>query len=213
MSVTEAKPAPAVEHPRRRAAVIATAITVPLVVAAALIIGNATDTKGPKSSSATGPLPAVTAAAPPTNAANEVPCTSVLEALPTQLDGLDARQVVSNPSSPFVVGWGNPAVVLRCGVARPAELHPASTTDFQLISPPSGTAGVYWDVTSRGSDEIYTSVDRAVYIEVSVPSTYGAGPMPALSGLIAQALPAVCVGGQAESGTLVPTDQLCTHRP
>jgi hypothetical protein len=210
----DAQPPARNRDPRRRAALIATAVTVPVIVVVAFLLGNlsGSGSSSPKAAPSSGPLPAVTVAAPPSSAAAQAPCTSILEALPTQLDNLDARQVVSDPSSPFVVGWGNPAVVLRCGVARPADLHPDSTTVFQGISSTSSSAPVYFDVTSKGDDNVYTTVDRAVYIEISVPAADASGPMPALAGIIGSTLPAVCAGGQVVTGSPVPADQLCAER-
>jgi hypothetical protein len=179
------------------------------VVIAALVIGHASGTIGSSSPSSSpgAPLPAVTVAAPPSDAAALVPCTKVLEGLPTQVYGLDARQVVSTPSSPFVVGWGNPAVVLRCGVARPKDLVPGSSA---LYFSATGADGPYYDVTSSGDDEIYTTIDRAVYIQISIPTKYSSGPLPALSQIIAKAIPAVCAGGVAP-GTIGGKD-LCDQR-
>jgi hypothetical protein len=181
-------------------------------VITALIIGHVSGTvpSGASSSPSAGvALPAVTVAAPPpADAATQAACLKVLEQLPTRVDGLDARQVVSSPSSPFVVGWGDPAVVLRCGVARPKDLVPGSSS---LYVSASGAGGPYYDVTSSGNDQIYTAVDRAVYIEISIPAKYSSGPLPALSEIIAGALPAVCAGGVAP-GTLGGAD-LCDQRP
>src|SRR5581483_7660549 len=73
---------------RRRAAIIASAVTVPFVVVLALVIGNATSSNSPSGKSSTaagatdGPLPAITVAAPPANPAADSACTKVLAALP-----------------------------------------------------------------------------------------------------------------------------------
>ena len=70
--------------------------------------------------------------------------------------------------------------------------------------------GVIFDVQRSGDANVWTTVDRAVYVSVTVPSTYAAGPLPTLSRAIAKALPAVC-RTQNDQGT-VPNSDLCTRR-
>jgi hypothetical protein len=136
----------------------------------------------------------------------------MLQHLPLQLNGLPARTVHPVPDNPFVVAWGDPAIVLRCGVARPADLHPGSSTQF-ISGSSTATIGPFYDVTSSDGTEIYTTVDRAVYIDIAIPSKYQGGTyLPIFSRAIDAALPAVCYGGQPGAGTLPPTEQLCTRR-
>jgi hypothetical protein len=184
-------------------------VTLPIVVVLALLIGTTGGSdKSPKA------LPALTPSAPPSNAAAAAPCTKLLQNLPVRLEGLTPRTVHPVPDSPFVVAWGDPAVIVRCGVARPKDLHTGSTAQFQGFGAADGSDKVYFDVTSSGSDEIYTSVDRAVYVEITLPSKYpGSTFVTDLAGAIAKAMPAVCVGGQPYGGALPPTDQLCSRRP
>ena len=102
-------------------------MTVPVVVVVALLL----DSGGPGSSSPSklpSVAPAVSVAAPPSSDdATIATCAQVISALPLQLDGQNLRRTTSNPPSPSIVAWGDPAIVLRCGVARPASLHPGST--------------------------------------------------------------------------------------
>jgi hypothetical protein len=191
-----------IDRAHRRAALIATAVTLPLVVVLALVLGDTSTHSAKKPATpGNGPLPAITVTPPPSDAAAAAPCTKLLQALPVQLDGLPSRPALS--SSPYVVAWGEPAVVLRCGVPRPAGLVPGSSA----LLP--GIDGVfYWHEQKSGKD-VYTSVDRAVYVEVSVPTHYASAPMPAVSDAIAKALPAVC----EVSSTETDVSKLCTHRP
>ncbi len=188
-------------------------VTVPVVVLLALVFGLLAGTgSGPghsSASSAPAALPALTPSAPPSDPAAVAPCTKLLQNLPVHPDGLAPRAVHPHPDSEFVVAWGQPAVILRCGVARPADLHPGSTAGFVAVGQANGTGGVYFDVTSSGGDQIYTSVDRVVYVEISIPPTYHADPLVPLANAIAKAMPPVCVGGQAGN---TPSDKLCTHR-
>jgi hypothetical protein len=131
----------------------------------------------------------------------------VLEGLPVSLGKLAPRVVHTHPDANFVVAWGDPAIVLACGVDRPKDLQPGSGQPF--VSGGS-LAGPYFDVTHVGSANVYTTVDRAPYIAVTVPSTYiVADYLPILSAVIRKALPAVC---STDSSTPDIT-KLCTRRP
>lgn len=182
-----------------------------MVVLALLIGGLAgltTPRNGGSAASTPAVLPPLTVAAPPLSAATEAPCTALLQALPVRLAGLAPRVVHSQPDSPFVVAWGDPPVVLRCGVTRPKDLAPGSSAQFFAIA---GRAGrqVFFDQTQSGSSNVFTSVDRAAYVEVSVPKQLAAGPMPALADAIAASMPAVCVVDPA----VTDLSKLCTRRP
>lgn len=152
----------------------------------------------------------MTVSAPPsTDSATVSTCAAVISALPLTLDGQDIRRTVSTPASPSIVAWGNPAIVLRCGVARPKTLAPGSTD--QLFSA-LGASGPYFEVTRSGDANVYTFVDRAVYIDVTVPAKYTSQPLPALASAIAKTLPAVCKPPAGPGEAPVPDDQLCSRR-
>jgi len=182
---------------------------VPLVVILALLFATLSGTTGGADSTANptnGALPPVTASAPPHAAADSAACTKVLEQLPVALGSLQPRVVHTKPDTPDVVAWGNPPVVLACGVDRPKSLQPGSSVEDILGG---DDAGPYYDVTESGSAAVWTTVDRAVYIAITVPVKYqGADVLPPLSKAIAAALPAVCDG----SGTAPNPADLCTRR-
>jgi hypothetical protein len=185
---------------------VATAVAVPLVVVAALLFARlgASREAGGGGSASPSALPPVAASAPPSSAAAEQPCAQVLSRLPVALDGLPPRVVHTTPSSPFVVAWGNPAIVLRCGVPRPARL----TATSGLL----GVDGVYFLPVRTGGQTVFTAIDRAVYVEVDVPTSYSQPPLGPLATAIAKSLPAVCKP-QALAGEIPPpTKDLCTHR-
>lgn len=174
----------------------------PLVVVLALVLGGGSKTGTAPSPSPSGPsaLAPISVPAPPSDSAAQAPCTALLAVLPVGLDGLASRPARSQ--SPYVVAWGNPAVVLRCGVPRPAVLTPGSTAFLPGIN------GVFYARTDGRKADVYTTVDRAVYVEITVPHTYAAGPLTTLSTAIAKALPPVCVVDPNER----QADKLCTHR-
>jgi hypothetical protein len=178
-------------------------VTVPLVVIVGLLLGHAQHKKSSATpgSSSTAVLGPVTVAAPPPDAAADVPCTELLGALPITLTDLAGRPARS--SWTYVAAWGDPAIVLRCGVPRPAALTPGSSA--QAI----GVDGVYWLPVAQKSVTIWTVVDRAAYIEVSVPKSYAQPPLAPIADAVAKSLPAVCVVDPNQTDVT----KLCTHRP
>jgi hypothetical protein len=189
----------------RRAALIATAVTVPVVVLA--LLGVAALTGGGDHGSGPSAPPPLTAAAPPHAAAEAGPCAKVLAQLPVQLGSLDPRVVHTRPDTPYVVAWGDPAVVLECGVARPAALHPGSSE--QAFNAGS-LAGPFYFVTRRGDANVYTIIDRQPYVAITIPGKYQAGTiLPTLVGAVGKGLPkAVC---STDPNTPDPA-RLCTRR-
>ena len=145
----------------------------------------------------TGPL--VVASAPAPGAAGRF-CASLMPDLPKDLASLP-RRPLADPQ-PGVAGWGDPAVILRCGLADPAELTCAAALT-QFTDADGGS--VAWLQLSDTSAVTYIAVDRPVRIAVTLPPGTGPGPVQQLSQLIATALPArpVCTNGTvtpAENG-------------
>ncbi|HEY2166335.1 MAG TPA: DUF3515 domain-containing protein [Jatrophihabitantaceae bacterium] len=172
----------------------------PVVLVLALLLGHAGRHHSSPGAAATGALPAVTVPAPPPNPGADTPCTAVIGHLPLTLAGLAARPARS--TWPYVVAWGNPAIVLRCGVPRPPGLVPGSDAFT------AGIDGVFYWVDHEKSDTVFIAIDRAVYIEVTVPTQYAGGPLAPISDAITKALPAVCVVDPNETDL----SKLCTHR-
>jgi hypothetical protein len=151
-------------------------------------------------------LPALTPPAPPHAAAEQGPCTKVLAKLPVQLGPLAQRVVHPRPDTPFVVAWGEPPVVLACGVDRPPSLHAGSSSQYFTNGPATGP---FYDVTSSNGANVWTTIDRRPYIAITVPAKYqGGNVLPPLSQAIAEALPAVCT---TDPNTPNPAE-LCTRR-
>lgn len=88
-------------------------------------------------------------------------CLRLHIALPATVDGGQTRSV--DPSSPRTAAWGNPAVVLRCGVARPAGLTPTS----EVIE----VEGIEWFLVERPETYVFTAVGRRTYVQVVVPGS------------------------------------------
>jgi hypothetical protein len=87
-------------------------------------------------------------------------------------------------------------------VPRPAGLVPGSDAFT------TGVDGVFFWVDHQKTATVFTVIDRAVYVEVSVPTTYAGGPLAPIADAVAKALPPVCVVDPKETDV----SKLCTHR-
>ncbi|MDQ2837354.1 MAG: DUF3515 domain-containing protein [Actinomycetota bacterium] len=186
------KPARDVDRTRRRAALIASAIALPITVVLAFVLTAHGSGHPHSAGSSTSPLAAVTVPAPPSpSTATANACVKVFAQLPVQLGTLAPRK--TDTDSSFVAAWGNPAIVIRCGVVRPAGLgDPAAA---QLLDVNS----VIWQPDPQQSQTVYTTVDRSVYVEVTVPAGVDQ-PLPLLAPAVL-ALPQLCTATDAAGNT------------
>ncbi len=108
-------------------------------------------------------------------------CADLASQLPDAVAGQTAR--ATEPDSPLTAAWGKPAIVLRCGVPRPAALSSTS----QLI----GINGVDWFAEELTGGYLFTTYGRKVYVEVTVPDDYApeAGPVTEISAAVTAAVP------------------------
>lgn len=121
----------------------------------------------------------------PAPAARSADCVRLLAALPEAVDGGDTgaldRRTIAAPAPPGTAAWGEPAVVLRCGLHRPGELTASSrlldVSGVQFLELP-GPAASTWVV-----------VDRPVYVAVTLPDTVGSGPLQQVAGAVREMLP------------------------
>lgn len=99
-------------------------------------------------------------------------CRALLTRLPDRVAGQSAQSV--QPADALAKAWGEPAIVLRCGVAKPAALR--------LTSACFRVNGVDWFVQEDGRPVngtepvtgviVFTTVGRSPSVEVSVPPDY-----------------------------------------
>ncbi len=90
-------------------------------------------------------------------------CARLHAGLPAKVGGHGSREV--KPQSEFTAAWGNPPVVLTCGVPRPTGLNGSGIA-------PLGINGVAW-LQETGADAVgYTAVDRGVFVRVDIPKQY-----------------------------------------
>lgn len=167
---------------------------VPVVVAVVVLVNvlggdgtgdDDTTSRGPAEIEGTAPperadLPPLPVPVPPVTPEADQWCPDVMGALPLELAGEQSRPVQTE--SPFAYAWGEPPVVLVCGVDRPAGWTVGASA-IQIN-------GVQWFVdTSDPDTTVWTTVDRPVYVEVELPADVDSGPVTALTTPLAQALP------------------------
>jgi hypothetical protein len=180
------------EDPLRRIALIATAVLLPVVVVLAVlanVLGGSGDDNGSTDggpaeveggTSAREELPVLPVEVPPVTPEADASCPALMSTLPVELGGEASRRVQSD--SPYAYAWGDPAVVLVCGVDRPAGFV-VGVSAIQIN-------GVQWYVdTSDPDTTVWTTVDRPVYVQISLPASVDSAPVTALTPQIAQALP------------------------
>jgi hypothetical protein len=86
-------------------------------------------------------------------------CGALHDALPSRLDGRATTPL--SPKSPLTAAWGDPAVVLRCGVGKPETLRPTSET-IEIN-------GVRWFLHETHSAYVFTTYGRKAFVEARIP--------------------------------------------
>jgi hypothetical protein len=168
-----------------------TVVAVPLVVVLLVltrVLGDGADDGGSPAAEVEGAptqqradLPPLPVEVPPVTPEADASCPALMSALPLELAGEPSRPVRSD--SPFAYAWGDPPVVLVCGVDRPAGLEPTSP----LIQ----INGVNWFVDTGDPDVVvWTTVDGPVYVQVTVTADTDSAPVTALGPIIGNVLPA-----------------------
>lgn len=119
---------------------------------------------------------------PGTEPAGTPLCAALHARLPAKVGDLDRRR--TEPASDRTAAWGEPAVVLRCGVGVPEGYRPEVASVIEVN-------GVSWYQHIAGATIEWVVIDRAVYVELAVPRSYdGQGALLAdLAGAITTALP------------------------
>jgi hypothetical protein len=128
--------------------------------------------------SACGSGPGPVAVDPPKITAGGVAgvCDRLAAALPAKVDDLHRRR--TDPVATTAAAWGNPPVVLRCGVGLP----PGLTATSQL----SGVNEVDWYVDEQPTQRVWTTFARAADVEVTIPDSHdpAVGPIVDLAAAI-----------------------------
>ncbi|MGH3508592.1 MAG: DUF3515 domain-containing protein [Nocardioidaceae bacterium] len=117
--------------------------------------------------------------APQPSAAAAEECAVLLAELPDVVADQDRRDV--SPEDVLAGAWGDPAIVLRCGVPEPEGLRPSSAC-FVVND-------VGWFAREREDEVVFTTIGRSTNVEMTVPNDYApeANALPAVAGPIQQA--------------------------
>jgi hypothetical protein len=111
-------------------------------------------------------------------------CKALHARLPKTIDGLSGHDL--KPASPLTAGWGDPTIVLRCGVPRPAA-------DSVVTTPGAEVGGVSWSWEQErdGSARLTTTLRKA-YVELTLPAKYAhdATPLSELAPAVKKTIPA-----------------------
>jgi hypothetical protein len=96
----------------------------------------------------------------------EAACKALVRALPAHVADQEQR---STSGSPLGAAWGDPAIVLRCGVGKPKDYDPV--TGCQTAD------GLDWYVPEQGMndqsvDVVMTTIGRDPAVEVTLPARY-----------------------------------------
>jgi hypothetical protein len=101
-------------------------------------------------------------------------CAHLNNALPQRLESLRPRAIT--PRSPLVHAWGSPAVVLTCGVRRPAGFSTTSSETTQVNAvqwyQQPGTTVVTWTAIRPGV--VTGGRPNPIYVALAVPTHYQA---------------------------------------
>ncbi|GHH86657.1 hypothetical protein GCM10018793_59520 [Streptomyces sulfonofaciens] len=137
---------------------------------------------------------AATVAVPTPAASTASYCDRLHRQLPRHLDGLGRND--PKPRSALTAGWGDPAIILRCGVPRPAAMDAApGAGDAPDDDGPDGVEvnGVGW--LSQPQDDgsyRFTTTLRKAYVEVILPKQRtgeGLAPLTDLAGPVKRSIP------------------------
>lgn len=162
-----------------RAALIAAAVLAVATIGVILILAATRDTT---------PRPVVIPAAPAPQAGSPA-CRTLLAALPDRL-GDFAQAPIAQPAPESARAWRSgpdtEPVTVRCGLERPA--------DFVVGSPIQVVDRVQWFRASQAAAadaSTWYTVDRPVYVALTLPADAGPTPIQQLSGVIDRTLTAV----------------------
>ena len=114
-------------------------------------------------------------------------CAALSAALPDVLDGHQERS--TEPDSELTAAWADPAIVLRCGVAKPPELRP--TSELYTIN------DIDWLPVETDHGWRFTTVGLVANVEVAVPGRYqpAVNPLVDLASAITATVPKIKSAG------------------
>ncbi|EST30172.1 DUF3515 domain-containing protein [Streptomyces niveus] len=109
-------------------------------------------------------------------------CRALDKELPKTVAGHDRSD--PEPSSVTTAGWGDAAIVLRCGVPRPERMSDPQAKGVDVD-------GVNWMLEERDSGPRFTTTYRKTYVEVTLDERYlhDISPLSDLAAPVADTVP------------------------
>ncbi len=100
--------------------------------------------------------------------ADAAACERLVDGLPETVADQERREV-EDAAATTAAAWGDPAIVLRCGVGEPASFDRFSAC--QIVN------GVAWyipdeQITGSATDITMTTIGRKPGVEVAIPADY-----------------------------------------
>ena len=89
-------------------------------------------------------------------------CADLVASLPDVVDDAVRRDVDASP--PGVAAWGQPPIILRCGVAEPTGLDPTQAV-FEV-------GGIGWRALAGQGGTFFYTDGRTAVLEVAIPDDY-----------------------------------------
>ncbi|MGH3458366.1 DUF3515 family protein [Aeromicrobium sp.] len=96
----------------------------------------------------------------PTAEGTDLDCKALLADVPQRVAGQENRDV----SGRVAAAWGDPAIILRCGVEKPEALRPES----QCFA----VRDVGWLAETTADGYLFTTIGRTFHVSVEVPKSY-----------------------------------------
>jgi hypothetical protein len=96
----------------------------------------------------------------PTVKGTEIDCKALLADVPRNV----ADQKNIDVPGRVAAAWGDPAIILRCGVEKPDALTPSSQC-FEV-------SDVGWLAETTADGYLFTTIGRAFHVSVEVPKAY-----------------------------------------
>lgn len=117
----------------------------------------------------------------PTTQGSALDCAAMLGDLPPSVAGQPRRLV----DGKLAGAWGDPPIVLRCGVEKPTQLMPTS--------PCHEIDGVGWFAEKQPDGWLFTTIGRKHHASLEVPGDYepAADALADIADTIARHLPSV----------------------
>jgi len=89
-------------------------------------------------------------------------CLNLIAKIPVELGGELIR--TTDAGTEGVAAWGDPAIVMRCGVIQPPSLE--ATSQLFTIN------GIDWLPEELTSGQRFTSMNTPSFVEVNIPEAY-----------------------------------------